>query len=42
MREATEIFNICKNDLERYGPKLWEMTLRKKEEKKLHLYDELE
>lgn len=42
MREATEIFNLCKSDLERYGSKLWEMTLRRKTVKKLNLFNETE
>lgn len=42
MRESTEIFNLCKSDLERFGSKLWEMTLRKKVAKKLNLFNEEE
>ncbi|KAL4459298.1 hypothetical protein ABPG74_017911 [Tetrahymena malaccensis] len=42
MREATEVFSICKSDLERYGSKLWEMTLRKRSSKKLNLHNDCE
>ncbi|EAR96224.1 hypothetical protein TTHERM_00130010 (macronuclear) [Tetrahymena thermophila SB210] len=42
MREATEVFSICKSDLERYGSKLWEMTLRKRQSRKLNLYNDLD
>ncbi|KAL4504318.1 hypothetical protein ABPG72_021156 [Tetrahymena utriculariae] len=42
MREATEVFSVCKSDLEKYGSKLWEMTLRKRQPKKLNLYNDFD